>query len=130
VRMRSIAESSAFALVAVGLWLLWNVEHESTGIRAPWTGATYVASACGFVAAGYVGTGWRALLIAAVAAAAAVLLLDPLIGNAGDSGDCDPGCISTEAAASMAASPATFLAALGISLRRVVGRLRTAGVTA
>jgi hypothetical protein len=124
--MRSAAWSFAFAFIAVVLWLVWNYEHEYTGIRAPWTGATYVASLCAFVAAGYFGRGLPALLIAAVAAVAAWVLVDPLVWHSSEGvpvpptgGDgCDPGCISTEAAAIMAAVSAALLAAFGILLRR------------
>jgi hypothetical protein len=130
--MSSTASSFAVAFIAAALWLVWNVEHEHTNIRAPWTGATYIASLCGFVAAGYLGRGWRALLIGSFAAAAAILLVDPLVWHSshGDpveltsTHECDPGCVSTEAAAIMAAVGASLLATLGIFLRRAVGRVR------
>ena len=48
------------AFIAAALWLLWTVEHEYTSVRAHWTGLTYVASACGFVAAGWLGRRWPA----------------------------------------------------------------------
>jgi hypothetical protein len=57
--MRSTALSVVFAFIAVALWLMWNFEHEYTSIRAPWTGATYGASLCGFVAVGYLAEGGR-----------------------------------------------------------------------
>ena len=116
----------AFAILAVALWLAWNYEHESTSIRAPWTGATYVASALAFVAVGYFGRGLPAVLIAAGAAVAGILLVGPLVWHGGieldpppTTEDCDPGCIPIEAAAVMAAVATGFLAALGILLRRV-----------
>jgi hypothetical protein len=127
--VRSTASSIVVAFVAAALWLLGVVEHEYTSVRAPWTGVTYVASACGFVAAGYLGRRWPALLIAAVAAVAASLLVDPLVLHTDPAPptsdqDCDPGCISTEAAAIMAAIEAALLAALGILLRAAVIRLQ------
>lgn len=125
------------AAVGAGLSLLWSVEHEHTTMRAPWTGITLVASAAAFVAAGVVGRGWRALLCAAAAGAAAALLVDPLVWEdpaveaVGDQ-TCDPGCISLEAAVVFEAMLAGALAGVGIGLRRAVhavrgGRATTAG---
>jgi hypothetical protein len=126
--MRSAA---LLAFLAVALWLLWNYEGDHTSIRAPWTGATYVASAMAFVAVGYLGRGLPALLIAAAAAVAGILLVDPLIWHSADAiqipstdASCDPGCIPMEAAAIAAAAAAACLAALGILLQRVVRRVR------
>lgn len=128
--MRSTLSSIVAACIGAALWLLWAVEHEHTSVRAPWTGMTYVAAACGFVAAGYLGRRWPALVIAALAAVAATVLVDPLVWQSDPareptySGDCDPGCISTGAAAVMAAVAAALLAALGMLLRAAVTRLR------
>ena len=129
--MRSTGWSFAFAFIAMALWLTWNVEHEYTNVRAPWTGVTYVASVCCFVATGYFGRGLSALLIAALAVVAATVLVEPLVWHrrevdsvpaiGGD--DCDPGCISTEAVAIMAAVSAALLATLGILLRRAGDRV-------
>ena len=127
----SAACSAVLALIAAGLWVVWDYEQALTSIRAPWTGVTYAASVGGFVAAGYFGRGVRALLIAAAAAAAALVLVDPLVWQhtGGDPvpitspADCDPGCISTEAAATMGALGAAFLAAMGIVLRRAAQRV-------
>jgi hypothetical protein len=74
-RVNPTVEALLAALVGVGLCVLWNVEHEHTSIRAPWTGLTLGASAAAFVAAGVVGRGWRAVVVcAAVVAGAAVLV--------------------------------------------------------
>lgn len=137
-RMRSTASSFAVAFIAAALWLVWNIEHEHTSIRAPWTGATSIASLCAFVAVGYLGRGWRALLFGSFAAVVAILLVDPLVWHSshGDpveltsTDECDPGCISTEAAAIMAAIAAALLATLGICLRRTVGRVRRSSAAA
>jgi hypothetical protein len=127
--MRSAALGTLLAFLAVALWLLWNYEGDHTGIRAPWTGATFVASAAAFVAVGYFGRGLPALLIAAAAAVTGIVLVDPLIWHSSSAieldppwtpEDCDPGCISTQAAATAAAIAAALLAALGMLLRRVL----------
>lgn len=114
------------AVLAAALWLLWSFEHEHTRIRAPWTGLTLAASAAGFVAVGIVGRGWRGVAFAAGAAAAAVLLVDPLIWRSepaepGTSGSCDPGCISREAAVVLHGAAGCVLASIGISVRRAFG---------
>jgi hypothetical protein len=113
------------AVIAASLWLVWNFEHEHTGIRAPWTGLTLAASALGFVAAGVIGRGWRALVGAALAAALAVALVDPLIWQTeaveplpGER--CDPGCISLESAVVISSGAAAVLATVGILLRRLI----------
>jgi hypothetical protein len=118
--------SIVMGLVAGALWLLWNFEHEHTTIRAPWTGITLVGSALAFVAVGLLGRGWRALTIGIVAAAATVLLDAPVWDREPATasrleGDCDPGCISLEAAVVIAGAAAAALAAVGIVLRRAVG---------
>jgi hypothetical protein len=123
------------AVVAAILWLVWNFEHEHTGIRAPWTGVTLVASALGFVAVGLAATGWRAVLCAMVAAAAAVVLVDPLVWQTEPSEpvpfeSCDPGCISREAAVVMASIVAGALATLGIVLRRAAALVVRAATAA
>ena len=134
--MTRTAASLGAAVLAASLWLLWNYEHEHTRIRAPWTGATYVACGLCFVAAGYLGRGWRALLFAAVAAAAAVLLVDPLVwpdeppvgpDDAVGSESCDPGCITREFEVVLAATAAATLAAAGMLVRRGLGRVRRRG---
>ncbi len=115
------------AALGAALWLLWSYEHERTGIRAPWTGLTLVASALAFAATGVAGRGWRAVALAALGGVAAVLLADPLVWEdpvlepvpAG--GECDPGCISPAAGAVMAGVVAAALATLGILLRRAAG---------
>jgi hypothetical protein len=122
---RTVASLLA-ALVSAILWLVWNVEHEHTSIRAPWTGMTLVASALGFVAVGVAGTGWRAVLFAVIAAAVAVVLVDPPVWQTEPSQpvadeSCDPGCIAREAAFVMATIVAGALATLGIVLRRAAG---------
>ena len=113
------------AIIAASLWLLWNLEHEHTSIRAPWTGLTLAASAVAFVTSGVLGRGWRALACAAVAAAVAVVLVDPLIWKSEPAGpvteeSCDPGCISLEVAVGLSGVAAAVLATLGILLRRVL----------
>jgi hypothetical protein len=119
---RTVASLLA-AVVAAILWLVWSNEHGHTSIRAPWTGVTLVASALGFVAVGLAATGWRAVLFAVVAAASAVVLVDPLVWKTEPSEQvsvesCDPGCISREAAVVMASIAAGALATLGVVLRR------------
>ncbi len=103
------------------------MEHEHTGIRAPWTGFTYVASGLAFVAVGVVGRGWRALLCAAAPAVGAVLATSWVVGADDQeipaaSQTCDPGCIPLEAAAGAAAVAAALLAALGIAVRHLARR--------
>jgi hypothetical protein len=63
--MNPTVEALLAALVGVDLCVLWNVEHEYTSIRAPWTGLTLGASAAAFIAAGVVGRGWRAVVVCA-----------------------------------------------------------------
>jgi hypothetical protein len=53
---------------------------------------------------------------------------EPVPPTGGD--DCDPGCISTEAAAIVAAVAAALLAALGILLRRAMDRVRSSRAAA
>jgi len=53
--------------------------RSNTSIQAPWTGLTFAASVLGFIASGVVGRDWRALACAILTAAAAVVLVDPLI---------------------------------------------------
>ena len=113
------------ALVAAGLWLIWNVEHEHTGIRAPWTGLTLVSSAVAFVVLGVVGRGWRALLAAATATIAASLLVAFVVWGgtsaaAPAESSCDPGCIPLGVGLVMESLLAVLLAAAGIALRRLV----------
>ena len=129
---RTVASLLA-AVAAAILWLVWNFEHEHTSIRAPWTGVTLIASALGFVAVGLAGTGWRAVLFAMVAAAGAVVLVDPLVWQMEPSqpGDvCDPGCISREGAVAMSSIVAGALATLGIVLRRAAALVVRASTAA
>jgi hypothetical protein len=119
---RTIASLLA-AAVAASMWLLWNFEHDHTSLRAPWTGMTAGASLLGFVASGVVGQGRRALVGAIVAAAAAAVLVDPLMWSSqpierGTDQSCDPGCISREGAVMIASVAAAALATIGILLRR------------
>ena len=113
------------AVLAAALLLLWSFEHEHTTIRAPWTGLTYAAAVAGFIAVGLVGRGWRAVASAAIAAAAA-LAVDSLVWRSepiepGTS--CDPGCISREFFAVFYAIASSFLASIGILLRRASARV-------
>ena len=131
---RTVASLLA-AVVAAILWLVWNFEHEHTGIRAPWTGLTLAASALGFMAVGVVARGWRVVLFAAVAAAGAVVLVDPLVwqtepADPVSAESCDPGCISREAAVVMAGIAAGALATLGIVLRRAAALIVRASTAA
>jgi hypothetical protein len=124
--MKRTLASIVMAGIAAGLWLLWAFEHEQTGIRAPWTGLTYAASALAFVVVGVVGRGWRAIAIAIAVAAAAVALVDPLMwhmspSEPGVEASCDPGCISRPAAAVLAGAAAALLVTVGIVLRRGFG---------
>jgi len=64
------------AVLGALLWLLWAFEHEHTGIRAPWTGVTYVAAASAFVAAA------AAVLLAALGIALRAALATRLHGRA------------------------------------------------
>jgi hypothetical protein len=126
---RTIASLLA-ALIAASLWLLWNFEHEHTSIRAPWTGLTFAASVLGFIASGVMGRGWRALACAVVAAAAAIVLVDPLVWQSepaepGTDQSCDPGCISREGAVVLASVAAAGLATIGILLRRALALARS-----
>lgn len=94
-----------------------------------------MASALGFVAVGLAATGWRAVLCAMVAAAAAVVLVDPLVWQTEPSDpvpfeSCDPGCISREAAVVMASIVAGALATLGIVLRRAAALVVRAATAA
>ena len=131
---RTVASLLA-AAVATILWLAWNYEHEHTSIRAPWTGVTLVASGLGFVAVGLAGTGWRAVLLAVVAAAVAMVLVDPLVWQSEPSepvsvANCDPGCISREAAVVMGSIAAGALATVGIMLRSAAALLVRASTAA
>jgi len=124
--MNRTLASIVLAVLAATLWLLWNLEHEHTSIRAPWTGVTYAASGLGFLAAGVVGRGWRSLVVAIAAAAAAVMLVDRLVWRSEPSASgvqesCDPGCLSLQAIVVIACTAAAVLAAVGILLRRIVG---------
>jgi hypothetical protein len=121
--VRAPVASLALAFLAASLWLAASAEHEYTSIRAPWTGMTLVASGLAFVAAGYIGRGWRALLGAAVAAPAAVILAGLVVwqGDQVDPGtveSCDPGCIPTGAGVILAAGAAMTLALVGVVLRQ------------
>jgi hypothetical protein len=127
---RTVASLLA-AVVAAILWLVWNFEHEHTSIRAPWTGMTLVASALAFVAVGLAATGWRAVLFAVVAAAGAVVLVEPLVWQTEPISveSCDPGCISREAAVVIASIVAGALATLGIVLRRAAALMVRAALS-
>lgn len=102
-----------------------DVEREHTRIRAPWTGLTTVTSALAFVAVGFVGRGWKALLAAGAAAVGAVYLSPLVLWGHGrwsyeepvDESSCDPGCISFDFFAGTAAVLAVILAATGIAAR-------------
>jgi drug/metabolite transporter (DMT)-like permease len=94
-----------------------------------------VAFAAAFIAVGYFGRRPPAIVIAAVAAVAGILLVDPLVWHSSSASElvppraaeeCDPGCVSPEAAAILAAVAAACLAMLGILLRRAVRRVRAA----
>ena len=128
--MNRTLASLLLVVLGAALWLLWNFEHEHTRIRAPWTGLTQVASACSFVAAGVVGRGWRVVAGAAVVAAAAVLLVEPLVSRSepplepGYVSSCDPGCISGPPLYVLAGIVAAALTVVGILLRRTARALR------
>jgi hypothetical protein len=121
-----VSRARAVPLAAAGaafLWLLWNFEHEHTGVRAPWTGLTLAASALGFVACGVLGRGVRAVACAAGAATVAVVLLAAVVWQGGSiepgaAESCDPGCISLGGALLLSSLTAAALAALGMLLRR------------
>lgn len=130
--MNRTLASLVAAIIAASLWLLWNFEHENTSIRAPWTGLTFAASVLGFVACGVVGRGWRAPACAGLAAAAAVLLVDPLVWHSepGESENCDPACIPPEVFLVSLSVAAALLATIGILLRRAHGLFVRGGATA
>lgn len=123
--MRRTVVATAVAAVGAALWLGWNYAHEETALRAPWTGAALIAAGAAFVLVGVVGRTPRALLPSVVMAVAAVLLVDPLVWHSNpietEAEGCDPGCISTEAAAAGAAVASAALTTLGITLRRAIG---------
>ena len=129
---------AAVALLGAVVWLAWNVEHDHTSIRAPWTGATLGASACAFIAVGVIGRGWRAILASLVIAAAVTLLVavglwdalesDPLHTPSPDIPEsCDPGCIPLAFFVIFTAAEATALTALGIVGRRSALAVRAWG---
>jgi len=125
---RTLASASA-AVIAAVLWLVWNVEHEHTSVRAPWTGLTLAGSLLGFVLAGIVGRGWRAVLSASAAAIAAAVVVEPLAWQLPPpepelAESCDPGCIPYSAFVAFTAIAAAALSALGIAVRRAVALLR------
>jgi hypothetical protein len=130
--MNPTREALLAALVGVGLCVLWNVEHEHTSIRAPWTGLTLGASAAAFIAAGVVGGGWRAVIVCAAVVAGAAVLVEGFFLDSEPVSDeaCDPGCISPEAATIGAVVIAAALATLGIAVRRGVAAVWSGGAPA
>ena len=119
--MNPTVKSVSATLVGVCLFLLWNVEHEHTSIRATWTGLTVGASALALIAAGAMGRGWRAVVVCAAVVAGAALVAEAFFLDSEPirNEPCDPGCISREAAIIGAVVIAAALAAVGVLLRRL-----------